>query len=98
MPPAFGSKLKRYGASRPVKTGTFSIHHRKAHAVPLTGGAILWKLAAGTHFSDLSSSAGTLCGNRKLGGGFAERNPTILRPLNALLPHSSVLMLRSRLP
>jgi hypothetical protein len=35
LPPAFGSKSKRYRGSRPVTTGNFSIHHRTARAVPL---------------------------------------------------------------
>ena len=35
IPPTFGPHLKRYGASRPVTTGNFSIHHRTARAVPL---------------------------------------------------------------
>jgi hypothetical protein len=33
-------EAKRYGASRPVTTGNFSIHHRTARAVPLKVGAI----------------------------------------------------------
>jgi hypothetical protein len=40
VPPAFGFNLKRHGASRPVTTGNFSIHHRTARAVPLKAGAI----------------------------------------------------------
>jgi hypothetical protein len=32
--------LKRYGASRPVTTGNFSIHHRTARAVPRKVGGI----------------------------------------------------------
>jgi hypothetical protein len=40
MPPTFGLNLKRYGASRPVTTGGFSIPHRTARAVPLKVGGI----------------------------------------------------------
>jgi hypothetical protein len=39
-PPAFGNKSKRYGASRPVTTGNFSIHHRTARAIPLQAGGV----------------------------------------------------------
>ena len=40
MAPTFGLNLKRYGASRPVTTGDFSIPHRTARAVPLKAGGI----------------------------------------------------------
>ena len=51
MPPAFGLNLKRYGASRPVTTGDFSIPHRTARAVPLkVGGSGLAGLGGGEHW------------------------------------------------
>ena len=49
IPPAFGFNLKRYGASRPVTTGDFRIHHRTARAVPLKAGAI-GRVARGVGF------------------------------------------------
>jgi hypothetical protein len=48
MPPTFGLNLKRYGASCPVTTGNFSIHHRTARTVPLKAGGLGQRLLCGS--------------------------------------------------
>ncbi len=60
MPPAFGSNWKRNGASRPVTTGNFSIHHRTARAVPPKAGGIGREVWSGRGVSQTTHRPGQI--------------------------------------